>query len=588
MNPGVKLATRIIAVIFLLILVCAVVFALWFDANNYRQQLNSLLSEATGYDTQVGNIEWQMTRPNVITFEQVTLSQAKQVVASIPLVSAHVELKALLDRDIYINNLVVSDPNIKLAIAASAENAEQQAAETHADTALPFNSFYIKRFSINHLELDLQYASQQIQLQDVTFKVHDWAIAQNQQWITTQAQVSLELAAKSLRWQHLQANKVFIAAELADQNLQVSQLAAEMFHGHFDSRFQLNFEKQLKLVVEQASLHQVQLEYDEQMASLFAPYPAPEVASIETKPTEQPLFSDIMLQQVSFNEVSFTSYQAELPLTFNRLSLELQGLPIRQANQWLNLSQSQQLATQFELNAAEVFYGGTSLSEVHSQAAINQGVLLIEPLKAKGFKGHLDASLTLSLTERPDVVVNYFVAEELDIGIQPQWLPQDKQDVIANNGENEATPNEDANNEQTTAQTLQDAPEKSAPPTAPLPINSLLVKELKLKHLNVLSFADALPLSVRGIDMTLTDAWLVKDGRLIEMPPSWSQDATFELSIKESIFNGFKSVNTYLKGKLNLEYLNQQTLQRIFPSESVVVEGVVPEEIPTDNIIRLD
>jgi hypothetical protein len=106
-------------------------------------------------------------------------------------------------------------------------------------------------------------------------------------------------------------------------------------------------------------------------------------------------------------------------------------------------------------------------------------------------------------------------------------------------------------------------------------------------NLNLLSYADSLPLSIRGLNLNLDQAQLVKERQLLSIPPQWSQPASFELSVKEALYQGMKADKLRIKGKLNAEFLNADTLQQLVPNTPVIDPEHPAVNVPEKRVIRL-
>ncbi|MFO6423422.1 hypothetical protein [Motilimonas sp. KMU-193] len=560
MSPTGRLVIRLCAGLLLTVFVIISLFALLFDANDYRDDIKHWAKTQWGYDLAVENIVWNLTEPTLLTFEQLNLSSPDQAqpIAIIPKAWLRLSTQGWFAREFSIEQIIVEDPQFHIADGAlsAAAQASQTTPSTTDHDPLGIKSLNIEKIAINHLTADIALSSMPpIKVSDLTLNLHDLKIIADHKLLAQDTELDLELAIVNVAIRDVDIQDVFVAASLQQQQLSVAKLSGQHRKGKLRSTLELNIVPPISMQVDQLELTGLNIEYNQALLDNFLPIePHPQAQPAAVTSAEQAILENLKIKAILLDDISFTSYEANLPLTFNKLAIDMKNLPLLSAGHWLDLSQVEQLDSLFNLSAREVYFAGTSITDLMVKSRVQSAKWDFYQVQGNSFDGHFSALFDLSLQRYPDIHIKHFTARDLDIGIQPQWLtPADK---------------------------------VAAEPSL-LPINQLNIDKLDLYNLNLLSFADDLPLSVRGVSLNLTNAQLVKDRRALSIPPQWSQAAEFELTINETLYQGMKADRLSIKGKLNEDFLNPMTLQQLVPSTPVVVEGVTIDQ-PETSVIRLD
>ncbi|MCE0557287.1 hypothetical protein [Motilimonas sp. E26] len=573
MNPTARLMVRIVAGLLLLLLVIISLAALMFNANDYRADIKQWALTNLGFELDIQDIQWNISKPTQLTLNNIKLTlpqhtPAEHPVAEIEQIWLQLSSSGWFSRELVIEQVILERPTLSISDnllqhLQSGNPKPTSANEPSNVEPLPIASLQIKQFSINHLDLAVSLRqSPAVTLHDLTMHLNQWQLVQDHQLLTSKGAVDLELAINQIAINAFAVNNVFVSAQLQNQQLEIDQFSANHLKGKLVGELAMNVTPPLALKVKQFSLSDLNLEYSESWLQNFQANAPQLTANTESdqkvnQPVESPLFDSILIEQLALSEISFTSYDKQLPLTFNKLNLNLKNLPILSTGQWLDLSQVDQLNSQFNLNMREFYYAGTSITDLTLKSRVKGGKWEFYQVQGNSFDGHFSALFDISLQRYPDLHINHLTARDLDIGIQPEWL---------------ATKNE----------------ELAEPKDLLLPINSLVIDKLDLFNLNLLSYADELPLSIRGISLRLEQAQLIKQRHLLTIPPQWSQQASFELIVNEALYQGMKADKIRIKGKLNEDYLNPDMLQRLIPSTPVNVEGKIMDKAPEKRVIRLD
>lgn len=561
MSPTGRLVIRIGAGVLLTAFVIISLFALLFDANDYRDDIKHWVKTQLGYDLEIEKVVWNFTEPTLLTFEQLTLSlpEQPQPIAAIPKAWLRLSTSGLVQREVNVEQIMIEQPKFYISDAVLAKPAQvspPQPSNSNAGEPLGIKSLIIEKIGINHLEAELAISSAPpIKVADFTLNLHNLKLIEQHKLLGQDTELDLELAMASLAIRDFVIQDVFLSADMQAQKLDVTKLSGQYRKGKLRSTLQLNLVPPLSIQVDELELADLNIEYNQALLDNFAPIADQEqVTSSSQDQSGQAILDNLKIKTILVDDVSFTSYDTNLPLTFNKLDIELKNLPLLSQGQWLDLSQVEQLDSLFNLSAREVYYAGTSITDLSVKSRVQGAKWDFYQVKGNSFDGHFSALFDLSLQRYPAIHIKHFTARDLDIGIQPQWL----------------APNEEPKTE-----------------PALLPISQLTLDKLDLYNLNLLSFADDLPLSVRGVSLHLNQAQLVKERSALSIPPKWSQAAEFELTINETLYQGMKADRLVIKGKLNEEFLNPETLQQLIPSTPVIVEGVNIEQ-PEKSVIRLD
>ncbi|MCE2593942.1 AsmA family protein [Motilimonas cestriensis] len=571
MNPTARLMVRIVAGLLLVLLVIISLAALMFNANDYRADIKQWALTNLGFELDIQDIQWNITQPTQLTLTNIKLAMPQQTtdqpIAEIEQIWLQLSSSGWFSRELVIEQVILERPTLSISdnllLHLQGDNVEPATIEPGNAEPLPIASLQIKQFNINHLNLAVSLSqSPAVMLDDLTMNLHRWQLVQDHQLLTTTAVLDLELAINRIAINAFEVNDIFVSAQLQNQQLEIDQFSANHLKGKLVGELAMNVTPPLALKVKQFSLSDLNLEYSEGWLQNFQAN-SPQL-TIDTEsdqgvnqPVESPLFDSILIEQLALSEISFTSYDKKLPLTFNKLNLNLKNLPILSAGQWLDLSQVDQLNSLFNLNMRELYYAGTSITDLTLNSRVKDGKWAFYQVQGNSFDGHFSALFDISLQRYPDLHVSHLTARDLDIGIQPEWLAKSNDDL-------------------------------AEPKDRLLPLNSLVIDKLDLFNLNLLSYADELPLSVRGISLRLEQAQLIKQRHLLTIPPQWSQQASFELIVNEALYQGMKADKIRIKGKLNEDYLNPDMLQRLIPSTPVNVEGKIMDSAPEKRVIRLD
>ncbi|MCE2572696.1 AsmA family protein [Motilimonas eburnea] len=560
MSPTGRLVVRLGGALLLTVFAIISLIVLLFDANDYRDDIKQWVKTELGYELTIQNIVWNATEPTLLTVEQLKLSlpNQPQTLVSIPKAWLTISTNGLWQRDITIDKLIIEHPEFYISDASfpPPQGASQASSPTNTSSEpMAIKSLTIDQLSINHLNAELAVSSlPPIKVMDFTLDLHHLKVIQQRQLLAEDTELDLELALASLAVRDFEIKDVFVAASLRQQQLDVAKLSGQYRNGKLRSTLGLNIVPPISMQVDELSLSDLNIEYNQALLDNFAAINPTETTPASADDTQSSPLQNLKIKTILVDDVSFTSYEPDLPLTFNKLDIELKNVPLLSAGHWLDLSQVEQLDSLFNLTARELYYAGTSISDLVIKSRVQGAKWDFYQVKGNSFNGHFSALFDLSLQRYPDIHITHFTARDLDIGIQPQWL--------ASSEANDTEPKL-------------------------LPINDLTLDKLDLYNLNLLSYADTLPLSVRGVSLHLTQAQLVKGRSPLSVPPAWSQGAELELTINETLYQGMKADRLKIKGRLNEDFLNPATLQRLVPTTPVIVEGVTIEQ-PEASVIRLD
>ncbi|MGO1792027.1 MAG: AsmA family protein [Oceanisphaera sp.] len=224
---------------YLSILVLVLLLTGWlllniFDANQLKKPVLGWLNEHSNIHLAIGNLEFNPLHPYTLLAEDVQLGEwfsAKQV---------YVELAHLspLSNRTRIATLDVIDAQVQLDKAG--------------DIALPSNLANIKVDEFTSNNLSVNWQSWQAKGLDIT--LNNWQPRRDSTWQWwSEAQIKGQL--RQLTHPHFAMTQVSFRGQVADQQLQLTQLQSRLFDGLFDAALTLNMPQQMLTLTEASFSH---------------------------------------------------------------------------------------------------------------------------------------------------------------------------------------------------------------------------------------------------------------------------------------------------------------------------------------------
>ncbi|WP_284203678.1 AsmA family protein [Psychromonas marina] len=221
---------------------------------------------------------------------------------------------------------------------------------------------------------------------------------------------------------------------------------------------------------------------------------------------------------INNQQLQLVPVNADITLAFKHLQLQAPQQQLQIDNLQLS-AQGDLLQRQAKLDiTTSSIVTGLSAQQLITVDALQLGLqfnknrLLLEHLNIDAFSGSLamqaDAVLDIKLLPKPSVSVQQvtlhsLLAHDMSIDI-PTWLmPAEQQNISDEQQKNEL-----------------------------LPLQVLLIKQLKLDNISVYSANSALPLQLKNLQLTLNDLYLIEQQRWINFPPDDAQAGSFSLAFE--------------------------------------------------------
>lgn len=140
---------RKIAVAAIVLLVTLVVV---FDLNWLRPQLNQNISEASGIQVKLGNIEFSFSSPSTLSLQDIRLQQPG-LDGKIDRLTVRINLWSLLQRNLIIEQILLEAPKLAIDIEKLTNQPKTAADKTQQNAALPLDTVTIDQILVNDLNI---------------------------------------------------------------------------------------------------------------------------------------------------------------------------------------------------------------------------------------------------------------------------------------------------------------------------------------------------------------------------------------------------------------------------------------------------
>ncbi len=530
----------LLSILILFVLAITIVLAT-FNPNSYIEEFTHLVDKNTGYQLEIDSIDWQVKQPFKLDINGVNLKFQHMQLASFSRIGLTLNSISPFSRDVRIRELVLFAPKINLnpkLIAAFTEEYGQTSPPT--DSAAGNKPLLIERLSLDSFRLDkleFQLDSKQtpVKINDLDLAISQWRIIDHGQVNPGSWELIARLDAALVSLPNVELKNLVLESRLHELNYLIDNLTFDVMQGQVYALGSLTLERRPKVTISDLTLDNIKLELLEEWLS-----PQDQTAAIQNDSTvTKPLpIDELNIESFRLRNFNLTSYAKTLPISLNKVDFSLTNATLIKDGQMISSPPQWQQQAQFQLNADQLVYGEYVINQPQLEGLLENELLSISNLYGEAFKGKFSGRVSLALNEKPDITLENLRLINLDIPINQQWFD---------------SPESEVKQEKETK-----TDKKSA-------INSLTIKKLDIENLSLLSYADQLPLSIRGLDLLLTDAELIKKAELLTIPPKWEQNAKFSLTIEESIYQGFKASKTKVSGSLDKNDLTLSKLKSLLP-----------------------